>query len=102
MAQRIDAIARGAGKCDAGFLNSNYAGTAYKWRKRGYRYGGDSDEPVYEVHPLRTVTLTQLPAYCVVYNDHAWTPQPRPARLLLGPAAQGRCSAQRRQARRRE
>lgn len=28
MAQRIDAIARGAGKCDAGFLNSNYAGTA--------------------------------------------------------------------------
>ena len=73
MAQRIDAISQGAGKCDAEYLNSSYSGTAYKWRKRGYNYGGDSAEPVYEVHPLRTVTLTQLPAYCVVYNDHAWT-----------------------------
>ena len=73
MERRIDAISRGAGKCDAEYLNSSYSGTAYKWRERGYRYGGDSAEPVYEVHPLRTVTLTQLPTYCVVYNDHAWT-----------------------------
>lgn len=71
MPERVDAISRGAGKCDAEFLNRNYAGTAYKWRERGYR--GDDSEPVYEVHRLPTVTLTQLPPYCVVYNDHAWT-----------------------------
>ncbi|MGO3743908.1 MAG: TrbM/KikA/MpfK family conjugal transfer protein [Alcaligenes aquatilis] len=74
MPERVDAISRGAGKCDADFLNHSYAGTAYKWRERGYTYGsGDNAEPVYEVHPLPTVTLTKLPAYCVVYNDHAWT-----------------------------
>ena len=72
--ERIDAISRGAGKCDAEFLNRSYAATAYKWRERGYNYwSGDSAEPVYEVHPLPTVTLSQLPTYCVAYNDHAWT-----------------------------
>ncbi|NYT59836.1 conjugal transfer protein TrbM [Alcaligenaceae bacterium] len=71
MSERIDAISRGAGKCDAEFLNQTYAATAYKWRKR--EYGGDSGQTVYEVHPLPTVTLDQLPTYCVVYNDHAWT-----------------------------
>jgi len=74
MPERVDAISRGAGKCDAEFLNSTYAATAYRWRERSHRYGnGDSTESVYEVHPLPTVTLTQLPTYCVVYNDHAWT-----------------------------
>ncbi|MFT0546086.1 TrbM/KikA/MpfK family conjugal transfer protein [Allopusillimonas ginsengisoli] len=71
MPERIDAISRGAGKCEAEYLNRTYAAKAYKWRKR--EYGGDSGETVYEVHPLPTVTLDQLPAYCVVYNDHAWT-----------------------------
>ena len=36
MPERIDAISRGAGKCDAEFLNSSHAATAYKWRERGY------------------------------------------------------------------
>jgi len=71
MPERVEAISRGAGKCDAEFLNHTYAATAYKWRKR--EYGGDSGQTVYEVYPLPTVTLTQLPTYCVVYNDHAWT-----------------------------
>src|SRR3546814_5846562 len=61
MSERIDAISRGAGKCDAEFLNQTYAATAYKWRKR--EYGGDSGQTVYEVHPLPTVTLDQLPTY---------------------------------------
>lgn len=71
MSDRIDAISLGAGKCDADFLNRTYAATAYKWRKR--EYGGDIGQTVYEVYPLPTVTLDQLPTYCVVYNDHAWT-----------------------------
>ncbi|MGG5149231.1 TrbM/KikA/MpfK family conjugal transfer protein [Alcaligenes aquatilis] len=71
MSERIDAISRGAGKCDPEYLNRAYADTAYKWRK--HEYGGDSGQTVYEVHPLPTVTLDQLPTYCVVYNDHAWT-----------------------------
>ncbi|WP_439650443.1 TrbM/KikA/MpfK family conjugal transfer protein [Pollutimonas nitritireducens] len=69
MSERIDAISRGAGKCDPESLNQNYAATAYKWRKCDY--GGDSRQNVYEVHPLATVALDQLPTYCVVYNDHA-------------------------------
>lgn len=71
MPQRIDAISRGAGKCDPEYLNDTYAATAYKWRKRSY--GGDSGETIYDIHPFPTVTLDQLPAYCVVYNDHAWS-----------------------------
>ncbi len=75
MGDRVDAISHGAGKCDADYLNRSYADTAYKWRLRGYRYDAStgSREPVYEVQPLPTVTLTQLPAWCVAYNDHAWT-----------------------------
>lgn len=30
-------------------------------------------QPVYEVQTLSTVTLTQLPTWCVAYNDHDWT-----------------------------
>lgn len=75
MPERVDAIARGAGECDAEYLNHTYADTAYKWRDRGYAFGGSggNGEPSYEVHPIPTVTLDQLPTYCVSYNDHAWT-----------------------------
>ncbi|WP_417276819.1 TrbM/KikA/MpfK family conjugal transfer protein [Castellaniella sp.] len=75
MTQRIEAISHGAGKCDADYLNRSYADITYKWRQRGYRYDATTgtQEPVYEVHALDTVTLTQLPAWCVAYNDHAWT-----------------------------
>jgi len=75
MPERVDAISRGAGKCDPEYLNRTYAATAYKWRHRDRAYGnsGDNGEPSYEVHPIPTVMLDQLPAYCVSYNDHAWT-----------------------------
>ena len=74
MPERVEAISHGAGKCDADFLNRSYGGTTYKWRQRGYRYDSDgTQEPVYEVHALPTVTLTQLPSWCIAYNDHAWT-----------------------------
>lgn len=75
MPERIDAISRGAGKCDPDSLNSAYADTAYRWRLRGYSHSWSSDEeePSYEVHEIPTVTLNQLPSYCVTYNDHAWT-----------------------------
>lgn len=75
MPERVEAISHGAGKCDADYLNRSYADTAYKWRKRGYRYDAatGNQEPVYEVHALSTVALTQLPTWCVAYNDHDWT-----------------------------
>jgi len=75
MPDRVEAIAHGAGKCDADYLNRAYASMAYQWRIRGYRQAADGStrEPVYEVHALDTVTLTKLPAWCVAYNDHAWT-----------------------------
>jgi hypothetical protein len=37
MPERIDAISRGAGKCDPEYLNRTYADTTYKWRKNEYR-----------------------------------------------------------------
>jgi len=73
MPERIDAISRGAGKCDPEYLNRTYAATAYRWRTR--TLGGDSGEIVYDVHEIPTVSLDKLPAYCVTYNDHAWTYQ---------------------------
>lgn len=75
MPERVEAIAHGAGKCDADYLNRAYASMAYQWRIRGYRQTADGStrEPVYEVHALDTVTLTTLPAWCVAYNNHAWT-----------------------------
>ena len=75
MSERVEAISHGAGKCDADYLNRSYADTAYKWRKRGYRYDAvtGNREPIYEVQALSTVTLTQLPTWCVAYNDHDWT-----------------------------
>ncbi|MCZ4328481.1 TrbM/KikA/MpfK family conjugal transfer protein [Castellaniella denitrificans] len=75
MPARIDAISKGAGKCDPAYLNSAYAGTAYRYRQRGYSYDSNTgtSEPSYEVHELKTVTLNTLPSYCVAYNDHAWT-----------------------------
>ncbi|CAM3874791.1 TrbM/KikA/MpfK family conjugal transfer protein [Bordetella tumulicola] len=71
MPERIDAISRGAGKCDPDYLNRTYAATAYRWRKRSL--GGDSGDIIYDVHAIPTVSLNKLPAYCVTYNDHAWT-----------------------------
>src|SRR3546814_16629328 len=53
MSERIDAISRGAGKCDAEFLNQTYDDTAYKWRKR--EYGGDSGQTVSERSEERRV-----------------------------------------------
>ncbi|MCK9507412.1 MAG: TrbM/KikA/MpfK family conjugal transfer protein [Pigmentiphaga sp.] len=75
MPERIDAISRGAGKCDPEHLNRSYAATAYKWRERRHPYDSSAESAwaSYEVHAIPTVTLDRLPAYCVVYNDHAWT-----------------------------
>jgi len=75
MPERLDAIARGAGKCDPDYLNSVFAGTAYQWRHRR-RYPSafaTDDKDRYEVHKIKTVTQNKLPAYCTIYNDHEWT-----------------------------
>ncbi|MGS1117404.1 TrbM/KikA/MpfK family conjugal transfer protein [Castellaniella sp. UC4442_H9] len=73
MADRINAISQGAGKCDPEYLNQAYARTSYRWRLLGYSGGGDDGGPVYEVHPIQTVSPNTLPSYCVTYTEHAWT-----------------------------
>ncbi|NYT79231.1 conjugal transfer protein TrbM [Alcaligenaceae bacterium] len=67
MGPRLDAIARGAGKCDAEYLNTTYAATSYR-----YPYSLVEYYPK-DVTPIKTVAQNKLPAYCVAYNDHAWT-----------------------------
>lgn len=54
MPQLINAIANGAGRCDAAALN-----------KRGYMVGGREDR--------RFVVNTQKPDYCKAYENHEWT-----------------------------
>lgn len=71
MSARMDAISRGAGKCDADYLNAAYAKDLYRYRIIGSNYLGIP--AIRDVSLIKTVTLTQLPNYCVVYNDHAWT-----------------------------
>ena len=71
MSARMDAISRGAGKCDADYLNAAYAKDLYRYRIIGSDYLGIP--AIRDVSLIKTVTLTQLPNYCVVYNDHAWT-----------------------------
>lgn len=75
MPARLDAISKGAGKCDAAYLNKAYAATAYRYRERSRRWDSNTQEYVttYEVQPIKTVSLNKLPSYCVAYNDHAWT-----------------------------
>ncbi|WP_169295538.1 TrbM/KikA/MpfK family conjugal transfer protein [Advenella sp. EE-W14] len=73
LSERIDAISRGAGKCDPEYLNSAYAGTSYKYQKRQNRFTSDNDYIYSNIIPIKTVTNDKLPAYCIAYIDHAWT-----------------------------
>lgn len=73
MPERINAIARGAGKCDAEYLNSTYVGTSYKYRMRRAGFTSDTDYTYTNITPIKTVTENKLPTYCVAYNDHSWT-----------------------------
>lgn len=74
MPERLDAISKGAGKCDPQSLNATYRSVAYRWRIIGYQNSGEGDRaPIYEVHEIQTVTPEKLPGYCVTYNDHEWT-----------------------------
>lgn len=71
--ERINAISRGAGKCDPDYLNSAYAGTSYKYQKRRARFTSDNEYEYSNITKIKTVTENKLPAYCVTYIDHAWT-----------------------------
>lgn len=70
MDDRIKAISKGAGRCDADYLNSTYKSVLYRFKVRRDPLG-----QVYydDITTVPTVTKTDLPAYCVTYNDHAWT-----------------------------
>lgn len=74
---RIDAISRGAGKCDPDYLNNVFASTSYKWRqrKRVVRSMFESNLESLEVYQIKTVKVNKLPAYCVSYTEHEWTYQ---------------------------
>lgn len=71
MSSRMDAISRGAGKCDADYLNATYGKDVYRYRMVGM--SSLSLPGIRDLSVVKTVTLTKLPYYCVVYNDHAWT-----------------------------
>lgn len=75
MASRIEDIAHGAGRCDADYLNTRYAGTAYRYRIKSEYWdsGAASYVRTYEVVAIPTVTMASLPSYCVSYIQHAWT-----------------------------
>ena len=67
--ERRRAIARGAGRCDPEFLNSTYGKEVYRYRVKN----PGVYESYYDISRIKTVTMNVLPAYCVTYNDHAWT-----------------------------
>ncbi|MFC4963454.1 TrbM/KikA/MpfK family conjugal transfer protein [Alcaligenes sp. GCM10023179] len=71
MSVRMDAISRGAGKCDPDYLNATYGQDIYRYRMVGSNYLGIP--AIRDLSLIKTVTLTKLPNYCVVYNDHEWT-----------------------------
>ena len=71
MSARMDAISRGAGKCDPDYLNAAYGKDLYRYRIVGWDYLGRPG--IRDLSVIKTVTLTKLPSYCVVYNDHEWT-----------------------------
>ena len=73
MADRIDAIANGAGKCDAQSLNSAFAATSFRYRKKSTGIWGSDDATNFDVESIPTVSQNILPRYCVTYNEHAWT-----------------------------
>ncbi|WKU18725.1 TrbM/KikA/MpfK family conjugal transfer protein [Advenella alkanexedens] len=73
MSERINAISRGAGKCDPEYLNRTYAGTSYKYQKRRDYFTADNDYVYSSITTIKTVTQNKLPAYCVAYVNHDWT-----------------------------
>lgn len=73
MPARIDAIANGAGKCDPASLNSAFAATSYRYRTTFNGFGDSGGTETHDVQPISTVSQNTLPAYCVTYNDHAWS-----------------------------
>ncbi|TKR56042.1 conjugal transfer protein TrbM [Allopusillimonas ginsengisoli] len=73
MPGRLDAISRGAGKCTADYLNNVYASTSYRYKPRNIFWNGGQFTEDFDVTPIKTVTLSKLPSYCVAYNDHEWT-----------------------------
>lgn len=73
LSERIDAISRGAGKCDPDYLNSAYAGTSYRYQKRRARFTSDNEYEYSNITKIKTVTENKLPAYCIAYVNHDWT-----------------------------
>lgn len=61
------------GMCTADYLNSVYASTSYRYKRRKTSWHGEDYTLPFDVHPIKTVTLDTLPSYCVAYNDHEWT-----------------------------
>lgn len=75
MPARVSAIASGAGRCDAAYLNRTLKDEVRVRKcpssRSGRRHDGDSNSG------CRTVEITIIkdvkPAYCRVYDGHAWT-----------------------------
>lgn len=71
MPQLIDALANGAGRCDATELNRVMQAT-YRVREcKMYRHGHERSERCEWV--TKSYVRNQLPSYCSAYFNHEWT-----------------------------
>lgn len=69
MPELINAIASGAGRCDAQMLNQRLRQTAYKWKE--IQLGGDAGG-TREVHEIEAIR-DEKPLYCLVYENNQYT-----------------------------
>lgn len=69
MPELVDAIASGAGRCDAATLNSRLRRPAYKYRERWL--GGDAGSVV-EIQEFQAIS-DEKPLYCLVYERNQYT-----------------------------
>jgi hypothetical protein len=84
MSSLTNAIAHGAGRCDADYLNSSlrrmvtvYECTSYDRGQRKYRTTRSEANPDGEDCQTREIAVIDntLPSYCVVYQGHGYTYQ---------------------------